>query len=107
MASIGNDPNGCKRILFVAGDGKRHTVRLGKVSRRIANTAKFHIENLVVAKAAGHSPELETASWLRGLSDELHERIAKAGLVEPRKSSKVVVTLGDYLDAYLGGRADI
>ena len=107
MASIGNDPNGQKRILFVGGDRKRHTVRLGKVSKRIAETAKFHIENLVVAKAAGHSPELETANWLRGLSDELHERIAKAGLVEPRKSSKVAVTLGDHLDAYLAGRADI
>ena len=32
MASIARDKNGCRRILFVAPDGKRPTIRLGKVS---------------------------------------------------------------------------
>ena len=30
MASIGKEPNGRKRILFVAADGSRKTVRIGK-----------------------------------------------------------------------------
>jgi len=107
MASIGNDKNGQKRILFVGGDRKRHTIRLGKVAKRIAETAKFHIENLVAAKAAGHSPDLETAKWLGGLSDEIHRRIVKTGLVEPREASRAVVTLGDHLDGYVESRADI
>jgi len=36
MATIGNDPNGRKRILFVAGDGSRKTIRLGKIDRKNA-----------------------------------------------------------------------
>ncbi len=39
MASIGREPGGL-RILFVAPDGKRKTLRLGKVSRRQAVKAK-------------------------------------------------------------------
>ena len=61
MASIANDKNGTKRILFVDPSGKRKTIRLGKSNKRIAETAKFHIEGLLSAKIAGHSPETETA----------------------------------------------
>ena len=32
MASIGTDPGGLRRILFVAPDGERKTIRLGKMS---------------------------------------------------------------------------
>ena len=38
MASIVNDPNGRKRILFVAPDGKRKTIRLGKIDRKSAES---------------------------------------------------------------------
>ena len=106
MAAIGDD-NGRKRVLFVGEDRKRHTIRLGKVSKRIAETAKFHIENLVAAKAAGHSPDLETARWLGGLSDDVHKRVVKAGLAKPREDSLATVTLGGHLDAYLASRVEI
>ena len=64
MASIANDKNGTKRILFVDPSGKRKTIRLGKSNKRITETAKFHIEGLLSAKIAGHSPDPETANWL-------------------------------------------
>ena len=38
MASIARDKNGNRRILFVAPDGKRPTIRLGKVFQRTVNT---------------------------------------------------------------------
>ena len=40
MATIVTDPNGHRRILFVAADGKRKTVRLGKCSQRDANSVR-------------------------------------------------------------------
>ncbi len=43
MASIGKDPGGRKRILFVAPSGKRKTIRLGKLSMRAAEGVKFRI----------------------------------------------------------------
>ena len=41
MASIGKDPNGYRRILFVAPDGKRKTIRLGRVSQKTAEGVKM------------------------------------------------------------------
>ena len=32
MASISNDPNGRRRILFIGADGQRKPIRLGKVT---------------------------------------------------------------------------
>lgn len=37
MASISRDPGGYRRVLFVAADGTRKTIRLGKVSQRLAD----------------------------------------------------------------------
>ena len=49
------------RVLIRTTNGKRHTIRIGRVSKKIANTARRMIESLESAKAAGHSPDLETA----------------------------------------------
>ncbi|MGI9447742.1 MAG: tyrosine-type recombinase/integrase [Pirellulales bacterium] len=106
MASIGNEKNGSKRILFYDSRGKRQTIRLGKVPKRIAQTAKFHIEGLMAATIAGHSPEQETAQWLAGLDDVIYKRIVNVGLVASRpKQSKVL--LGGFLNEYLESRTDI
>ena len=47
MASIARDKNGRRRILFVAPDGKRPTIRLGKVSQRTAEAIKYRVEQLL------------------------------------------------------------
>jgi hypothetical protein len=46
MASIIDDPGGCKRILVVL-NGKRRPVRLGKVTVKKAQEFKRRIEELV------------------------------------------------------------
>ena len=79
----------------------RHTIRLGKVSERIAETARRMVESLESAKAAGHSPDRETADWVGRLGDEIHARLARAGLVPPReRPEQVVHTLGQHLDQF-------
>ncbi len=67
MASIANDPGGRRRVLFVAPDGKRPTIRLGKVSQRAAEAVKFRVEQLLAAKMTGHAIETDTAGWVAGL----------------------------------------
>ena len=47
MATIGSDANGRKRILFVAGDGTRKTVRLGKVTMKQAEAFKVKVEAVI------------------------------------------------------------
>lgn len=91
MATLGTE-NGKRgttwRIRFVDHDGRRQTIRLGKISRRIAETAKVRIEALVAARLAGHSVDQETASWLSSVSDVIHSRLASVGLVEAREKAE-------------------
>jgi hypothetical protein len=53
MASISREPNGRKTIQFVAGDGRRRSIRLGKVSQRIAEEIKVRVEALLAAAVSG------------------------------------------------------
>ena len=63
MASISNDPNGRKRILFVAPDGSRKTIRLGRIDRKSAEAIKRHVEALLSAKIGGQPVPRDTAAW--------------------------------------------
>ena len=103
MASICNDPNGRRRIQFFDSNGKRKTIRLGKVSQRQALAFKVKLEDLVGAKNLGHVPSDETSLWLSALDDETYEKLHRAGLVSRRGSA----TLGEFTRTYIDGRHDI
>ena len=49
MASIARDKRGNRRILFVAPDGKRPTIRLGKKSLEFVREVKNKVEKLLEA----------------------------------------------------------
>ena len=61
MASIADDPNGRKRILVTGSDGKRRTVRLGRVSAKQAESVRAKIEQLVSVRITGYMPDDETS----------------------------------------------
>jgi len=87
------------RVLLRISDAKRHTIRLDRVSKKIAETARRMIESLEAAKAAGHSPNREAAEWVGRVSDEIHSRLERAGLVPPRqKAASAARTLGQHRD---------
>lgn len=94
MATIGSESNGRKRILFVAGDGSRKTIRLGLASMKQAEKFKLRVEALVTAALTGGMDD-DLARWLADLPDAMHDRIAAAGLAKPR--SRTAVTLGAFL----------
>ena len=101
MASIGKDPNGRKRILFVAEDGSRKTIRLGKASIKQALAFKVKLESVIAGQYAGIDDE--TARWIAALPDDVHQKLATVGLVEPRASRM----LGEFLEQYINGRHDV
>lgn len=105
MASIGMDGNGRRRILFVAGDGTRKTIRLGKVSQRQAEAFKVRVESLVAQGITGSADD-EVSRWLAGLDDLMYSRLAAVGLIKARTSSGTLA-LGPFIDAYIEGRSDI
>ncbi len=103
MASISNDPNGRRRILFIDSQGNCKTIRLGKVSQRHALAFKVKLEDLVSAKNIGHAPSDETTLWLMSLDDDTYDRLFKVGLVQRRGSA----TIGVFTRSYIDGRMDI
>jgi integrase len=108
VAGISNDPGGRRRILFVAGDGTRKTLRLGKVSQRVAAEIKTKVEHLTAAASAGVSIDGETARWLAAIGDDLHRKLAAAGLVAPRRAAVAAdVSLAQWLKDYREHRADV
>lgn len=103
MASISNDPNGRRRILFIGADGKRRAVRLGKVSARHAESIKVKVEDLVAAGITGHAPADETSRWLAGLDNQMQDKLASVGLLAKRPKA----TLGAFIDSYVEKRSDV
>ena len=101
MASICNDSGGRKRILFVAKDGRRRAIRLGKVAKRLAESIKLRVEALNAASIAGHAVDDATSQWLAGLDDVMLSKLAAVGLTPERDSE----TLGAFSERYLAERA--
>ena len=94
MASISSAANGTRIIQFTGPDGSRRTIRLGKVSKRDAETIKSFIERIIQNRIAGVPLDATTADWIRRIEDQLHDRIARSGLIEHRDKS----ALGPLID---------
>jgi integrase len=105
MATIGRDPNGTRRILFVASDGTRKTVRLGKVPMKVANEVKARVEGLNAAKAAGVALDADTAAWVARIGDDLAAKLAAVDLIPEREPAEAV-TLGGFVRRLIDQRAD-
>ena len=103
MASISKQPNGRRTIQFVAPNGKRKSIRLGKTSQRDAEAIKTTIEALVASAASGFAWDNETARWVAGIEDVLAGKLARAGLIPKRQAA----VLSDFLDSYFAKRADV
>ncbi len=106
MASVSTDKkSGRRTVQFVATDGKRRSIRLGKVPLKVANSVRRRVECLVAAKLAGHAIDGETARWVGALDEAMHAKLAAVGLVPDRE--KDTTTLGAFLDRYFASRVDV
>ena len=89
------------RIRFTL-DGQRKGIRLGAVPKKLAETVCSRVEELINCRLANVSCSQETARWLGGIDNELHDKLSKAGLIEARKSR----TLSTFLESYQQERTD-
>ncbi len=106
MASISSEgQTGRRTIQFILGK-KRHSIRLGKVSKKQAESVKRFIEDLVACKKTGDAPKGTTAEWLAGMPDIIRNRIERAGLIGPQKAHHKW-TLGKWLSTYIKSRKDV
>ena len=81
----------------------RQSVALGAMSEEDAEASRKRVTVLVEAFRAGSPPDPSTAKWVNSLPDELHAKLARAGLVIPRdqgEEAAAVPTLADFIDRY-------
>lgn len=98
MASLSTDGPGKYRIVFFASDGKRKTLRLGKVSKKLAESIKHRVEAILSAHAARVPLDHETARWTADIGVELAGRLAGVGLIAERKSEVLAGFLVGYVE---------
>ena len=103
MASISKQPNGRRTIQFVGGDGKRRSIRLGRMSQREAEGIKWRVEALVSASLTGCPLPDEVSRWVADLDGPIAERLAAGGLIPKRQRA----TLKAFLDSYVESRGDV
>ena len=103
MANINRDENGYCRLQFKSLDGKRRTIRLGKITQKVSDRVLFHIEEIIAARTTNVPLSAPTAQWVTTLSDVMRERLAATGLVK----SRVYVQLGAWLDYFVKIRKDV
>ena len=84
-------PNGCRTLQFVAPDGSRRSIRLGKISQRDTESIKQKVESLIGSAFAKTSWDPETAEWVGKLDSKLHDKLAKVGLLPTRKEHEETV----------------
>ena len=107
MASIVTEKNGRRLIqLSPSENPNRPKIRLGKVTKREAESVRVHVENLLRAKRTGDPMPPSTADWLANVPDAMRERIEKAELVGPQKRRESP-TLANWLRKYIDGRTDV
>ncbi len=112
MASLSTDKNGNRTIQVKCADGKRRSIRLGKMPKKIAMEIKTKVEALSAAAIAKVSLDRETAKWLGSIPDVLFAKLAAVGLVEPREPAEPVAEirpapLAAVIDEYIVGRTDL
>lgn len=103
MASITSEKNGCRTIQFVGADGRRRSIRLGKIAMRQVESIKLRVEALLASVISGLPIDRETAGWVRDIGDELADKLARVGLIPERASA----VLGEFLDQYIAKRTDV
>ena len=84
MAGISRDDAGNVRIQVSTADRRRRTIRLGKVSCKLAESVKLKVEALNALEIAGMPMDPETARWVGSVGDELAAKLAAVGLIPAR-----------------------
>src|SRR3712207_2520570 len=102
MASISTDGRKNRTIQFVGQDGKRRSIRLGKVPLKAATEIKLKVEALNLALGAGVPLDMDTAAWVARLGGDLADKLAAVGLI-PRRAR---ATLDAFVRGYVAGRTD-
>ena len=94
-----------RTVQFIGADGKRRSIRLGRVDKRQAESARGFLENLAAARVSGRVPDPATAQWVSALPPAVHKRLVQADLTEPREQEQRP-TVAEWVQAFIAARPD-
>lgn len=109
MASLSTGKDGKRkglhRVLLTDANGKRQQLYLGRMPKKTAEGIYRCVEELERATVYGSTPADFASRWLTTISDEVHERLVKFGLTQPRAGSAPaqivpVVTIDKLIERY-------
>ncbi len=106
MASVSKSANGLRTVQFVGSDRKRRSVRLGRVTAKMADSIRTRIELLDACNRTGQVPAPELLEWIAKIDDRFHARLAAVGVVASR-AKRIKQALGPFLDSYVRSRIDV
>lgn len=95
--------DGKATVQFTGPDGRRRTIRLGKVSERNAGRFAEKLEQVNTAAKLGTSLDDDLSAWVAKLGDDVAEKLTVYGLIVRRE----VVPLGKLIDDFIDQRADV
>ncbi len=96
MASLSNAA-GNRTVQFVGTDGKRRSLRLGKVPKKAAEAVKLKVEHLAAAAASRMPLDPDTAAWVASVGSVLAGKLAAVGLIPRREAATLGAFLADYV----------
>lgn len=79
--------------MFFRHNGRRHTIRLGSISKADRLEFQQKVQRLVDTASAGLLPDAAQRQWLQTLAPDIHKKLAKSGLIPNRP----VNTVGELL----------
>ena len=88
------------RVCWRDADKRRKSIRLAGVAKKQAEEIARRVAGLNAAQISGRSLDPSLAAWVARIGEELAEKLARAGLIEPRQTA----TLDAFLQGYIQGR---
>jgi len=104
MASKSRDKKGNYTFQFML-EGRRRSLRMGKMPERDAVAFNRRVEDLLAAKLTAGSFSPDLAAWVSSLPEETYDRLVRVGLVEPRKRGGRK-RVAEWVREYIAGRGD-
>lgn len=102
MASLTKRKSGSWFIRWATPAGEK-TLSIGNLPRRSAESVLTHVHHLLAAVETRSSVPPATMAWCDSIGDDLHRRLAGAGLVPSRER----ITILAALDAFCERRTDV
>lgn len=107
MASASQERSGSWRVQFMPPSRRRRQIlRLGKVTKRVAEEIKIHIERIVESRKAGLALDERSEKWIATLPERLRQRLVELGVIEDG-GRRIRSNVSGFLEDYLQSRTDI